>query len=197
MAEVFGHGAEGVGRHGVEFAFCIEEAIGCEDVDVGVEEEVVAKGVDGGCGGDAALGEVEPGAEGVAQGVDGRLEEMVEEVAAFAEDAAEDFWDGEDVLAVGDGLADGGGDPGADLQGAALVAGGTEVAGFAGEGKEVLVAAVGAVVASEAGGDVATAKELLDVGDGFWAQGAHGGAVVGFVAGNELVPGVVDELPEG
>jgi hypothetical protein len=57
----------------MEFAFGVEEAVGCEDVDVGVEEEVVAKGVDGGGGGDAAVGEVEPGAEGVAQGVLGKL----------------------------------------------------------------------------------------------------------------------------
>ncbi|MCU0777738.1 MAG: hypothetical protein MUF86_08730 [Akkermansiaceae bacterium] len=38
-----------------------------------------------------------------------------EEVAAFAEDAAEDFGDGEDVLAVRDFVADGGGDQGVDL----------------------------------------------------------------------------------
>ncbi len=79
----------------------------------------------------------------------------VGEVAAFAEDAAEDFGDGEDVLAVGDGLADGGGDPGASLQGASLVARGAEVAGFAGEGEEVLVAAVGSAERGEAGGEVA------------------------------------------
>jgi hypothetical protein len=32
VAEVFGHGAEGIGGHGVEVAFGIEEAIRCEDV---------------------------------------------------------------------------------------------------------------------------------------------------------------------
>ena len=196
VAEVFGHGAEGVGRHGVEFAFCIEEAIGCEDVDVGVEEEVVAKGVDGGGGGDASVGEAEPGAKGVAQGVDGGLEEMLEEVAAFAEDGAEDFGDGKDVLAVGDGLADGGGDPCADLQGASLVAGGAEVAGFAGEGEQVLVAAVGTEESGEAGGEVAAAEEVLDVCDGLGTQWAHGGTVVFFVTGEEFFPNAADDLPK-
>jgi hypothetical protein len=53
----------------------------------------------------------------------------VEEVAAFAEDTAEDFGDGEDELAVRDFVADGGGDPIGGLADAALVAGRAEVAG--------------------------------------------------------------------
>ena len=48
--------------------------------------------------------------------------------------------------------------------------------------------AVGAVVAGEAGGEVATAEEVLDVSDGLRAEGSHGGAVVGFVAREEVVP---------
>ena len=53
----------------------------------------------------------EAGAEGIAEGFSGGMEEMGEEVAAFAEDAAQDFWDGEDELAVRDFVADAGGDP--------------------------------------------------------------------------------------
>jgi len=49
-------------------------------------------------------------------------------VAAFAEDAAEDLGDGKHELAVGDFVADGVGDPLANGAGAALVAGGAEVA---------------------------------------------------------------------
>jgi len=197
VAEEFGHGAEVGSGHAVEAAFLIEEAVGGEDVDVGVEKEVVAEGVDGGGGGDSTMGEVEAGAEGVAEGVGSGFKEKMEEVAAFAEDAAQHFGDGKDELAVGDGVADGGGDPCAGLEGAALVAGGAEVAGFAGEGEEVLVAAVGAEESGEACGGVAAAEEVLDVFDGRGAQGAHGGAVVFFVGGEEVVPGVVDELPEG
>ena len=48
----------------------------------------------------------------------------MKEVAAFAEDDAEHIRDGKDELAVGDGMADGGGDPSAGLEGAALVTGG-------------------------------------------------------------------------
>jgi hypothetical protein len=142
------------------------------------------------------VGEIEAGAEGVAEGVGGGLEEEIEEVAAFAEDAAEHFRDGEDELAVGDGLADGGGDPGAGLEGAALVTGGAEVAGFAGEGEEVLVAATGAEESGEAGGEVAAAEEeVLDMGDGVGAQRPHDGTVVPFIASDEIVPAMVDQLP--
>ena len=70
------------------------------------------------------------------------MEEEMEEVSAFAEDAAQDFGDGENELAVGNGVADAGGDPFAGLAGAALVAGGAEVPGFAGEGEELFVAAI-------------------------------------------------------
>jgi len=179
----------------VEAAFFVEEAIGGEDVDMGVEEEVVAKGVDGGSGSGAPVGEIEAGAEGVEEGVGGGLEEQIEEVAAFAEDAAEHFRDGKDELAMGNGLADGGGDPGAGLEGAALVAGRAEVAGFAGEGEEVLVAATGAEESGETGGEVAAAEEVLDVRDSVGAQGPHDGTVVPFIASDEIVPAMVDQLP--
>ena len=48
VAEEFGHGAEVGGGHAVEAAFFIEQAIGDEDVDMGMEKKVVAKGVGGG-----------------------------------------------------------------------------------------------------------------------------------------------------
>jgi len=105
------------------------------------------------------------------------VEEEGEEFAAFAEDAAQDFWDGEDELAVGDFVADGGGDPVADSAGAALVAGGAEVAAFAGEGEEAFVATIGALEAGEAGGEVAAAEKGLDGGDGGGVERAEGFAV--------------------
>lgn len=195
VAEEFRQGTKVGGGHAVEAAFLVEEAIGGEDMNVGVEEEVVAKGVDGG-GSDASVGEIEAEAEGVAEGVGGSLEEQIEEMAAFAEDAAEHFGDRKHELAVGDGVADGGGDPCAGVEGAALVAGGAEVAGFAGEGEEVLVAATGAEESGEARGEFAAAEEVLDVSDGIGTQGAHGGTVVPFVASEEIVPAMVNQLPE-
>jgi hypothetical protein len=73
------------------------------------------------------------------------VEEVGEEVAALAKNAAQDAGDGEDELAVRDFVADGGGDPVADGADAALVAGRAEVAALAGEGEESLVAAIGAL----------------------------------------------------
>jgi hypothetical protein len=77
------------------------------------------------------------------------------------------------------------------------MAGGAEVAGLAGEGEELFVAAIGAMEARETGSEVAAAEEGADRGDGIGAHRSHGAAVVLFVAGEEIVPGVVDDLPEG
>ena len=161
-----------------------------------VEDEVVAEGVDGRGGGDATVGELEAGAEGVAQAFGGGMEKEVEEVTALAEDAAQHFREGEDELAVGNVVADGVGDPCAGLAHAALVAGGAEVPGLTGEGEEFLVPALRAMEAGEAGGEVAAPEKGADGGDGLGAQWSHGAAVVFFVAGDEIVPGVVDDLPE-
>jgi hypothetical protein len=108
--------------------------------------------VDGGDGTDAAVREVEPGAEGIAEGVGGCLEKNAEQVAAFPENAAQHAGDGEDELAVGDFMADSGGDPGGDVADAALMAGGAEVAvpQARDEGEEVLISAIGAAEAEEA-----------------------------------------------
>jgi len=89
-------------------------------------------------------------------------------------------------------VADGGGDPVADGAGAALVAGGTEVAGLAGEGEEAFVAAVRALEAGEAGCEVAAAEEGFDGGRGGGVERAEGFAVFGFVFGEEYVPAVED-----
>ena len=69
--------------------------------------------------------------------------------------------------------------------------------GFAGEGEQVLVVATGAEESGETGGEVAAAEEVLDVSDAVGAQRAHGGTVVLFVASEEIVPAIVNQLPEG
>ena len=93
-------------------------------------------------------------------------------MAAFAEDVAQDFGDGKDELAVGDFVPNGGGDP---------LAGGADAA----------------LVAGEAGGEVAATEKGLDGGDGVGAEWAEGFSVVFFVTSEEVVPFVVDELPKG
>jgi hypothetical protein len=125
------------------------------------------------------------------------MEEVGEELAAFAEDAAEHLWDGEHELAVGHFVADGGGDPVAGGADTALMAGRAEVAALAGEGEEAFVAAIGALEAGEAGGEVAAAEEGFDGGDGGRVERAEILAVPFFVVGEEFFPTVVDELPEG
>jgi len=59
------------------------------------------------------------------------------------------------------------------------------------------VAAVGALEAGEAGGEVAAAEEGLDGGDGGGIDRAEGKPVEFSVVGEEGVPAVVDDLPEG
>ena len=197
VAEEFDGGSEIFGGHAVEAAVGGKESVGGKDVKMRVENEVVTKGVEGGDGSDAALREVESGAEGVLEGVDGGMKENGEELAAFAEDAAQDAGDGEDELAVGDFVTDGGGDPVTGGADAALVAGGAEVATLAGEGEEAFVAAIRALKAGETGSEVAAAEEGLDGGDGGGRERAEGFAVMFLVVGEEVVPAVVDELPEG
>ena len=162
-----------------------------------VEDEVVAKGVEGGDGADAALGEIEAGAEGILEGVDGGVKENGEELAAFAEDAAQDAGYGEDELTMGNFVADRGGDPFAGGADATLMAGGAEMASLAGEGEEAFVAAIRALEPGEARGEVATAEEGLDGGDGGGRERAEALSVLLFVVGEEVVPAVVGELPEG
>lgn len=88
VAEEFDGGVEVFGGHAVEMAVGGEEAVGGEDVEMRVEDQIIAEGVDGGDGSEFAFGEIEAGAEGVAEGFGGGVEEMGEELAAFAEDAA-------------------------------------------------------------------------------------------------------------
>ena len=197
VAKEFDGGTEVFGGHAVEAAVGGEESVGGKDVEVGVVDEIVSEGVDGGDGPDVAVGKAEAGAEGVLKGGGGGVEENGEEVAAFAKDAAQDAGEGEDELAVGNFVADRGGDPFAGGADAALVAGGAEVAGLAGEGEEALVPAVGALEAGEASGEVTTTEEGLDGGGCGGAERSEGVAVFRFVVGEKIVPAVVDDLPKG
>ena len=102
VAEEFDGGSQVFGGHAVEAAVGGEESVGGKDVEVGVVDEVIAEGVDSGDGPDAAVREAEANSEGVLEGGGGSVEEVGEEVAALAKDAAQDLGDGEDELAVGE-----------------------------------------------------------------------------------------------
>ena len=68
VAEEFDGGGEVFCGHAMEAAIRGEESVGSEDVKVGVEDEVVAEGVDGGDRSEFAIGEIETGAEGFLEG---------------------------------------------------------------------------------------------------------------------------------
>ena len=124
------------------------------------------------------------------------MEQVGEEVAAFAEDTAQDLGDGEDKLAVGNFVADGIGDPSANGAGPALVAGGAEVAALAGEGEQFFVTTVRALETCETGSEDAAAEKRFDGGDGAVTERAEGLAVVLLVVCEKIIPPVVDDLPE-
>ncbi len=197
VAEEFDGGRKVVGGHAVEGPIGREEPIGSEEVKVGVKDEVVTKGVEGGDGPDAALGKVEASAEGVLKGVDGGVKENGEELAAFPKDAAENARDGEDELTMGNFVADPVSDPFAGGADATLMAGRAEMATLAGKGEEAFVAAIRALESGEARGEVTAAEERLDSGGGGRWQRPEALSVLLFVVGEEVVPAVVDELPEG
>ncbi len=100
-------------------------------------------------------------------------------------------------MAVRDFVANGGGDPVAGGADAALVAGWTEVAALAVEGKKAFVAAVGALEASEAGSEVAIAEEGFDGGGGYGVERSKMLAVSCLAVGRKSGPAVVNELPDG
>ena len=191
VTEEFDGGGKVLGGQAVEGAVGGEETVGGEDVEMGVKDEVVAEGVEGGDGSKFAVAKAEADAEEVAQGIGGGVEEVGEDLAAFAEDAAEDPGDGEYELAVRNRMADCGGDPIAGGADPALMAGGAEMSGFAGEGEEFFMAAVGALQAREAGGEVAAAEEGFDGGGGGGVERAEAWAVFVLVVGEEIVPSVV------
>ena len=75
VAEEFDGGSEIFGGHAVEAAIRGEESICGKNVEVGVENEVVSEGVDGGDGPDSTLEEAEADPKGVLEGGGGRVEE--------------------------------------------------------------------------------------------------------------------------
>ena len=75
VAEEFDGGCEVFGGHAVEAAVGGEESVGGKDVEVGVVDEIVSEGVDGGDGPDTTLGEAKADPKGVLEGGGGGVEE--------------------------------------------------------------------------------------------------------------------------
>ena len=83
------------------------------------------------------------------------------EGSAFAEDAAQHFRERENKLAVGDLVADGICDP-ITVASSALMAGGAEVAGFAGESTKFFVTTIQALEACKTSCEVAAPEKCTD-----------------------------------
>ena len=79
---------------------------------------------------------------------------------------------------------------------ASLVASRTEVAGFAGEGEQPLMAAIGAFEARESGGKIAAAEEGFDGGDDRRMERTVGRTVLLYVIRGKGTPTVIDKLPK-
>jgi len=127
-----------------------KQTIGDEHMKMGMKDEVVSEGVDGGDGAKFALGQIELRPKDVSEGLDGTMEEQAHQPPALAKDAPQDLGHGEHNLSVRDLMADGSSDPLAGGAHAALMTSGAEVTGLAGEGEQALVATVGAFEAGEA-----------------------------------------------
>ena len=174
-----------------------EEAVGDEGVEVGMEIEVFAEGVEGHDDAGDALGAGQGGAEVFLEAFMGEGAEALEEVAVALEIGAEHFGDGQDVVAVGHGGEDLVEDEAGGGLDVFLVAGGTEPAAFAGEGEQILVLAVVAANAGKAALEVAALEEFVDdLGDD-GAEGAEAGLVILGIGLLECVIMMVGTLPEG
>ena len=80
------------------------------------------------------------------------------------------------------------GDPVSGLANSALMTARAEVAGFAGEGEEFLVSAIGAEDAGESGGEISASVELVYDINRVWTERTVYYAVSGFVIALELSP---------
>ncbi len=121
---------------------------------------------------------------------------MVEQFSSFAKDTTEWPRHSEDELAMGNVEADGLGDPVAGLANAALVAAWAEVAGFAGEGEELFMPAIGTEDAGETSREIAAAVELVDDIHGIGSERSVNFAVSGLVIALEIRPCVMNDLPK-
>ena len=102
MAKQLGHRADGSVRQAVKAPVGGKQAVGDEHVEMGMEDEVIAKSVDGGDGPKFALGKSELQTKGFGQGIDRTLEQKSKQLATFAKDAAQQFGNGENHLSMRD-----------------------------------------------------------------------------------------------
>ena len=148
----------------VEVVRVIKDPGSGQAVDVRVIGEVVAKGMDGEDNTGSALRETGLLAQPVLQGVGDEVAELGEALRIFTENVTQDSRDGEDPMAVRDGEADFVANIGGSIECTPLVATRAAAASLTGEGKQVVVIAVGALDAKEAAGEIAAAQAVAEGG---------------------------------
>jgi hypothetical protein len=196
-AEEFFEGLEREFGQRVEDAVAGEESVGDEGVEVGMKVEVFAKGVEGEDDGGVSVGPTEGGAEIFGEALVSEGAKAFEQAAVTLEIGAEHFGNGQDVMAVGHGGKDAGGEEGGGGLDVLLVAGGAEPAAFAGECEQIFVATMVTADADEAAIEVAAVEEFVDDLGHDGAQGAEAGLVFLWVEFDELGEVAVGALPEG
>ena len=196
-AEEFFERFERERRQRVEDAVAGEEAVGHEGVEMGMEVEVFAKGVQGEDDGGVGVAPAKGSTEIFGEALVGEGAEAFEQAAVTLEIGAEHFGKGQDVMAVGHGGEDAGGEKGGGGLDVLLVARGAEPATLAREGQEIFVATMVTADSDEAAIEVAAVQEFVDDLGHDGADGAETGLVVLRVVGNEGGEVAVDALPEG
>ena len=173
-----------------------EEPVGHQRVDVGMEVEVFAKGVEGENNGRDALRTVQGGAQVRGQAFLGQGTEPLEQAAMVLKVGTEHSGEGQDIVPMGYWSQDAVEDEAGGGLNVFLVAGGAKPSGFAGEGQQIFVMAMVAADASKTSGQVPTLQEFVDhLGDNR-AQAAEAGLVFIGVDLLELVVVAVGALPE-
>ena len=147
-----------IDRQAMEDAVGREGAVGDQAVEVGMEVDERAEGLDGqDAAGVGVLSEQR--AVDFGNCFPGQGRQAVEQAAMEAEEDAQTLGNGPDELAMGNRQADILGDVQAEEEGAFLGATGADAALLAGEGDEELMVAVGAAGAGEAVLEVAALEE--------------------------------------
>ena len=102
VPEQFDKRGKGLIGHEVEAIFRIDQARGAENVQVRMEAEIISEGLDSSDGGQLSAWEIETSPHPVTQGFDRDVEEKGEQFSPLPKDAAEDFGNRKDDLAVWD-----------------------------------------------------------------------------------------------
>jgi hypothetical protein len=143
MAEKFGKGLDAFYRHEVEATFFIHQPASGEDMQMGMEDQVVTKGLHGGNRGELTIREIQTNPHPVAKAIDGYLEKQMQEFPPFAKNTAQGSRHGKHKLTMWYVKAYGLRDPVTCLTNATLVATGAEVAGLTTESEQFFMPAVG------------------------------------------------------